>query len=107
MTVKIDTKIQGPWYLYIVRCRDGSLYTGISTDVKRRLAEHRENRGAKYLRGRGPLSLVFKKIVGSHTVALKTERLVKKLPIYKKERLIRTGSWDAASNSLAHLINTR
>lgn len=94
MTVKTDAKIQGPWYLYIVRCRDGSLYTGITTDVNRRLAEHRENRGAKYLRGRGPLSLVFKEIVGSHTVALKAERLVKRLSRYKKEQLIRTGYWN-------------
>ena len=101
------TKVQNRWYLYIIKCRDGSLYTGITTNVERRLAVHRENRGAKYLRGRGPLSLVFKKRIGSHATALKAECLVKKLPRFKKERLIRTGSWDAASNSLADLINTR
>jgi len=46
------------WYLYIVRCRDGTLYTGISTDVDRRLAEHRQggNAGARYLKGRAPLN---------------------------------------------------
>ncbi len=82
------------WYLYIIKCRDGSLYTGISTDVKRRLAAHRDNKGAKYLRGRGPLSLVFSKKIGSRALALKVESMVKKLPKHKKERLIRTGSWE-------------
>lgn len=82
------------WYLYIIKCRDGSLYTGITTDVKRRLAEHRDNRGAKYLRGRGPLSLMFQKMIGSRAMALKVEHMVKKLPKHKKERLIQTGSWE-------------
>lgn len=87
------------WHLYIIQCGDGSLYTGITTDVKRRLAAHRENRGAKYLRGRGPLSLVFAKKIGSRGRALKVERRIKKLPKHKKERLIRTGSWDTDTNS--------
>lgn len=81
------------WYLYIIKCRDGSLYTGISTDVKRRLAIHQDNRGAKYLRGRGPLVLVFEKKIGSRALASQVENLVKKLPKHKKEQLIRTGSW--------------
>ncbi len=83
------------WYLYIIKCNDDSLYTGITTDVKRRLAAHRENKGAKYLRGRGPISLVFETMIGSRSLALKVERLVKRLPKHKKERLIQTGSWDA------------
>jgi len=78
------------WYLYIVRCRNGSLYTGIATDVERRIAEHQANKGSKYLRGRGPLQLVFKKQVGKKELALKIERLVKKLPKLKKEKLIKT-----------------
>ena len=78
------------WYLYIVRCRNGSLYTGIATDVERRIAEHQANKGSKYLRGRGPLQLVFKKQVGKKELALKIERLVKKLPKQKKEKLIKT-----------------
>ncbi|MBT8330889.1 MAG: GIY-YIG nuclease family protein, partial [Deltaproteobacteria bacterium] len=48
------------WYVYMLRCCDGSLYTGIATDVERRFAEHQSNSGAKYLRGRGPLALVLK-----------------------------------------------
>ena len=80
------------WYLYLVRCRDGSLYTGITIDVARRFAEHKGkgSAGAKYLKGRGPLALVFKKKLGSNGLALKVERRVKKLSKAKKEEL--TGS---------------
>ena len=79
--------------MYLVRCRDGSLYTGITTDVARRFAQHREGgaAGAKYLKGRGPLTLVFKKKLGSNSLALKVERRVKKLSKAKKEELVRDG----------------
>ncbi|MCX6008305.1 MAG: GIY-YIG nuclease family protein [Chloroflexi bacterium] len=78
------------WYLYIVRCRDGTLYTGISTDVDRRLAEHRQggNAGARYLKGRAPLTVVLREKLGSRQLALKVENLVKKLPKAEKEKLI-------------------
>lgn len=79
------------WYLYIVRCRDGTLYTGISTDVDRRLAEHRKggDAGSKYLKGRAPLTLLFQKKLGSGSLALKVERRVKMLTREKKEQMIR------------------
>ena len=79
------------WYLYLVRCHDGSLYTGITTNVARRFAEHQENNGAgaKYLRGKGPLMLVFQKKLGSRSLALGVENRVKKLPKVRKEELIR------------------
>jgi putative endonuclease len=80
------------WYLYIVRCRNGSLYTGIATDVERRFAEHQANKGSKYLRGRGPLKLVFTKQIGKKELALKIERLVKRLPKLKKEKLIKANN---------------
>lgn len=80
------------WYLYMVRCRHGSLYTGIATDVESRLVDHRANKGAKYLRGRGPLKLVFKEQIGKKGRALKVERKVKNLPRHKKEALIKTGA---------------
>ena len=80
------------WYVYIVRCRSGSLYTGIATDVERRFAEHQGNSGAKYLRGRGPLTLVFKLRVGPKSRALKVERSIKRLPKPKKEALVKTGA---------------
>lgn len=76
----------------MVRCRGGSLYTGIATDVERRFAEHQAGQGAKYLRGKGRLKLVFKKRIGTHSLALKMERRVKRLPKHKKERLVSTGS---------------
>ena len=78
------------WYLYVVRCHDGSLYTGISTDVGRRFAQHqgKGDTGSKYLKGKGPLTLVFKKKVGSKSLALQVERRVKKLSKARKERLI-------------------
>ena len=80
------------WHLYLVRCHDGSLYNGITTDVARRFAEHqgKGDTGAKYLRGRGPLVLVFQRKLGSRSLALGVESRVKKLSKAKKEELIRT-----------------
>jgi len=78
------------WSIYMVRCRDGSLYTGIATDIERRFAEHQAGTGAKYLRGRAPLKLVFKKGIGSRSLALKIERMIKRLPKDKKERVVNT-----------------
>ena len=76
------------WHLYIIRCGDGSLYTGIATDVARRLAAHRAGKGAKYLRGRSPLILVYQTCIGSKALALKIESRVKALPKAKKEQLV-------------------
>ena len=78
------------WYLYLIRCRDGKLYTGITTNVARRFAEHQGNvnTGAKYLRGRGPLVLVFQKKLGSRSLAQGVESKVKKLSKARKEELI-------------------
>ena len=76
------------WYLYILRCRDGSLYTGITDDVQRRLATHRAGKGAKYTRGRGPLELVYSEICGSHSDALKRELAIKALTKPEKLKLI-------------------
>jgi len=71
--------------LYLVRCNDGSLYTGIATDVSRRLKEHSDSRrGAKFLRGKAPLTLVFERELGDRSVATKVEHQVKKLPRHEK-----------------------
>jgi len=77
------------WYLYLVRCGDGSLYTGISTDVARRFEAHTQNRGARRLRGRGPLQLVYSEAVGDRRQALRLEYRVKRLSKAEKERLVR------------------
>lgn len=78
------------WFVYIVRCGDGTLYTGTATDVRRRIAEHARHagRGAKYLRGRGPLRLVFARAIGGRGLALRVESRIKKLSKARKEALI-------------------
>ena len=72
------------WYLYILRCRDGSLYTGITTDVEKRLEAHQSGKGAKYTRGRGPLELVYTEECGTHSQTLKRELEIKAIPREKK-----------------------
>ncbi len=76
------------WYLYILRCGDGTLYTGITNDLPARLEAHRSGRGAKYTRGRGPLELVYQEALDSHSQALKREYQVKQLPREQKLALI-------------------
>lgn len=76
------------WHLYILRCRDDTLYTGITTNVERRLEAHRSGKGAKYTRGRGPLELVYREECGDHSTALKRELEIKALPRAKKQELI-------------------
>ena len=84
------------WYLYMIRCHDGTLYTGISNDVTRRFEKHQEmvKQGAKYLRGRDPLELVFQKKIGSKSSALKMEQKIKKLSKSQKEIIISKGDID-------------
>jgi len=74
------------WYVYMIKCRYGTLYTGITTDIKRRFAEHVEGRSkaARYLRGRNPLQLVFQSNACTRQEALKLEHTIKKLPRARK-----------------------
>lgn len=76
------------WHLYLIRTRQGTLYTGISTDVLRRFNEHCEGKGAKYLRSRGPLTLVYQSKMGSRALATKAEHRIKKLQKKRKEQII-------------------
>ena len=76
------------WKLYILRCGDGTLYTGITTDVERRLEEHRSGKGAKYTRGRAPLELVYREECADKSTALKRELEIKAMPRQEKELLI-------------------
>ncbi|OPX93789.1 MAG: GIY-YIG nuclease superfamily protein [Syntrophorhabdus sp. PtaU1.Bin002] len=75
----------------MVKGKDGKIYTGISTDVSRRLDEHQAcgTKGAKFLRGRGPLKLLIAMEVGSRSQALRVERRVKQLKRSRKENMIR------------------
>ena len=77
------------WKLYILRCGDGSLYTGITTDVEKRLEAHRSGKGAKYTRGRAPLELVYQEDCGDHSAALKRELEIKALPREEKLKMIK------------------
>ncbi|GGC58434.1 GIY-YIG nuclease family protein [Marinobacter halophilus] len=78
------------WYLYLVRTASGNLYTGITTDVERRFAEHQAGapKGARSLRGKGPLTLVFQTTAGDRSRALKLEWQLKRWPKARKEALI-------------------
>ena len=76
------------WYLYILRCGDGTFYTGITTNVDKRLAVHRAGKGAKYTRGRAPLELVYCETCEGHSHALKREWEVKALSRDQKQLLI-------------------
>ena len=83
-----ETEMESNWYLYILRCGDGTLYTGITNDVEKRLEAHRNGKGAKYTRGRGPLELVYRESCGSHSEALKREHQVKRLSRQEKQQMI-------------------
>ena len=76
------------WYLYILRCRDGTLYAGITTDVEKRFEAHCSGKGAKYTRGRGPLELVYRETCQNHSQALKREWEIKAMSREKKQELI-------------------
>ncbi len=79
------------WNVYILRCGDGSLYTGIAVDVEQRLAAHRCGKGAKYTRGRGPLELVYREECEGHSHALKRELAIKALSREEKGTLCKEG----------------
>jgi putative endonuclease len=75
--------------VYIVRCADGRLYTGIATDVERRVAEHEAGRrGAKFMRGKGPFEVVFQEVVGDRARASRCEHRVKQLSRLQKLDLV-------------------
>ena len=75
--------------VYIVRCADDTYYTGIAADVARRIIEHGSSpRGAKYLKGRGPLQLVYAETVGNRSSALQIEYRIKQMKRSDKEALI-------------------
>lgn len=77
------------WVLYILECGDGTLYTGITDNFERRLKAHREGKGAKYTRGRGPLTLRFLETCTDHSAALKLEYRIKRLSREEKLAIIR------------------
>ena len=79
------------WTVYLLRCGDGSLYTGVTNDLGRRLAAHRAGEGAAYTRARLPLQLVWVETQGSRGAALRRELAIKRLPRAAKLSLIGGG----------------
>lgn len=80
------------WVLYIVECRDGTLYTGITDNLEKRLKAHNEGKGAKYTRGRGPVTLRYRELCEDHGAALRRELAVKRLK--RQEKLALFGEND-------------
>ncbi len=76
------------WLVYILRCQDDTLYTGITNDLENRLQSHNEKRGARYTRARLPVSLVYQEEASSRSQASRREAAIKKLPRSKKLKLI-------------------
>ena len=75
-------------FVYIVRCADGTLYTGWTTDVTRRVAQHNAGRGARYTRMRRPVALVYREEMPDRSTAMRREAAIKKLDRERKERLV-------------------
>jgi putative endonuclease len=76
------------WHLYLLRTNSGALYTGITTDVVRRLRQHAAGAGAKALRAKGPLALVYHTMIGERGLALRAEHALKQLDKPSKEALV-------------------
>jgi len=87
-----DFKAEPDWYVYIVRCADNTLYTGVSTNVVDRVATHNNGRGAKYTRARLPVKLVYCEAATDRSSAQQREHVIKKLPPVKKRALVGSGN---------------
>ena len=82
--MKSKTNSDKSWVIYLLECKDGSLYTGITNDLEKRLASHNAGLGAKYTRGRRPVTLLEFKTAANQSEALRLEFQIKKLPRLKK-----------------------
>ncbi len=86
--------MQKNWHIYLIRNKYNALYCGITTDVIRRFKQHEAGKGAKALKGKTPLHLVFSCLIGDHSQASKLEYHIKQLSKQAKERLIRDQPYD-------------
>jgi putative endonuclease len=87
-----DDDSAGDHYTYIVECGDGTYYTGYTTDVERRVAEHNDGTAAKYTRGRRPVELVHVEAYDSQSDAMQREYAIKQLRRGQKEQLVQAGT---------------
>ena len=78
------------WCVYILKCTDGTFYTGITTDINRRIKEHGTKKGAKYTKQRGPFKLVYKASFHTRSSASKEEYRIKSLPLHEKLKLLKS-----------------
>ena len=87
------SELNGPWFVYMVRCADNSLYTGITTDIERREKEHNSKKGmaARYTRVRQPVSMVYQESCEDRSAAAKREWAIKQLNKRQKELLVTQG----------------
>jgi predicted GIY-YIG superfamily endonuclease len=87
--LRTESKPDGAWFVYLLRCADGSLYTGITNDLPRRLEKHNAGIASRYTRSRLPVVLVYQEAQASRSLALKRELAIKALSRQAKELLIR------------------
>ncbi len=88
----LKKKNKSAWYIYIVKCADKTLYTGIAKDVPKRIEAHNKGKGAKYTASRGPVKLVYQEKTKNRSTATKREIKIKKLTRTEKLKLIKSRS---------------
>jgi predicted GIY-YIG superfamily endonuclease len=98
------------WFVYILRCGDGSLYTGIAKDVKRRCEQHNEGTASRYTRSRLPTKLVYQEVQRSRSAALKREAAIKAMTRQEKmamihKRLHRQDRWTGQAIRIPRLVH--
>lgn len=94
--------VKSLWTVYMLHCHDGTLYTGISNDLVRRLWQHNHSKqAAKYTRARRPVRLIYYETCDSRSAALKREHVVRKLPVKSKQGLIHQANYSQADGSMA------
>ncbi len=94
------------WIVYILECSDKTLYTGITKDIKRRMAEHENGTGAKYTKGRGPFKVVYSELQPTMSHALKREAEIKSLDRCAKQKLTSWSYGQKTHPALRHLKNS-
>lgn len=91
MTTREKPPANRPWFLYMLECRDGRLYTGVTLDVEARFKAHASGRGAKFTRSFPPLRILMVEAHKSRSEALKAEHRVKRLTAEEKRKIVRQG----------------
>ena len=88
---------QEMYHIYLLKCKDGSIYTGITTDLSRRLLQHKNGKGAKYTRGKGALKILYSELHETRGLAQKREHEIKKMSRLKKLELAKKGALTAGT----------